>query len=271
MTLTECIVKLSQANIHRANGPMFRMGTRIVEALNLLPATYAAKNPRLKRPVGSSTVTESTILTPQEADVCICSPSNAAHCNAQKHMRLMLNDVSISEADSGAQITETVIHSTHDENDPTVEPSLQSMTDEADYDADSNATSEYRCKKRMSAAIFRYFIDANSEQQADLGITIDASVQEFWRNKIQNAPRKQKLDDLGDSLLHSVNEILAGSQNFKQLVPISPSLHNNRTIRCCSSSACHLLDSCTLHMELVCFGGSWKLCIGIEKQILQVS
>jgi len=36
--------------------------------------------------------------------------------------------------------------------------------------------------------------------------------------------------DVGDALLHSLNEILCGGSNYKQLVPASCSLHSNRTV-----------------------------------------
>ena len=36
----DCIVKLSQPNIHRANGPMFKLGAKIVRKCNLVPSVY---------------------------------------------------------------------------------------------------------------------------------------------------------------------------------------------------------------------------------------
>jgi len=36
----DCIVKLSQPNLHRANGPMFKLGPKIVRDCNLLPSVY---------------------------------------------------------------------------------------------------------------------------------------------------------------------------------------------------------------------------------------
>jgi hypothetical protein len=38
------------------------------------------------------------------------------------------------------------------------------------------------------------------------------------------------LDDVGDALLHSLNELLTGSTNFRQLVPSSSSVNNNRSV-----------------------------------------
>lgn len=36
----ECIVKLSQPNVHRANGPMFKLGPQIITQCNLVPSVY---------------------------------------------------------------------------------------------------------------------------------------------------------------------------------------------------------------------------------------
>jgi len=39
-----------------------------------------------------------------------------------------------------------------------------------------------------------------------------------------------KLDDLGDALLHALNELLCGGSNYRQLVPASSSLQCNRSV-----------------------------------------
>jgi len=36
----DCVVKLSQPNIHRANGPMFKLGPKIIRECNLAPSVY---------------------------------------------------------------------------------------------------------------------------------------------------------------------------------------------------------------------------------------
>lgn len=41
--VTTCIVKMSQPNVHRASGPMFKLGERVVKELELEPATYGKK------------------------------------------------------------------------------------------------------------------------------------------------------------------------------------------------------------------------------------
>jgi hypothetical protein len=88
---------------------------------------------------------------------------------------------------------------------------------------------EYRKKKLMSESIFRYFMEADNDKQQDLGITVDANLQQTWRARIAEQP-SVRLHDVGDALLHSLNEILCGGSNYKQLVPASCSLHSNRTV-----------------------------------------
>lgn len=36
----ECVVKLSQPNLHRTNGPMFKLGPKIITECNLTPSVY---------------------------------------------------------------------------------------------------------------------------------------------------------------------------------------------------------------------------------------
>jgi len=38
----ECIVKLAQPNVHRTNGPMFKLGPKIVHDCNLTPSVYGS-------------------------------------------------------------------------------------------------------------------------------------------------------------------------------------------------------------------------------------
>jgi len=71
---------------------------------------------------------------------------------------------------------------------------------------------------------------ATQEHQADLRIEIDERVQERWMLRIENSQSKVKLDDVGDSMLHALNPILCGSGNFRQLVPASSSVNNNRSV-----------------------------------------
>ena len=51
----------------------------------------------------------------------------------------------------------------------------------------------------------------------------------MWKRK-QETGEVKKFDDLGDVLLHALNEILCGASNYRALVPASPSLHINRSV-----------------------------------------
>jgi hypothetical protein len=73
-------------------------------------------------------------------------------------------------------------------------------------------------------------MEANTEQQQNLGVQIDGGLQLEWQTRIRSTAGKLKLDDLGDALLHALNELLCGSTNYRQLVPDTPSVHNNRTV-----------------------------------------
>ena len=39
-----------------------------------------------------------------------------------------------------------------------------------------------------------------------------------------------KFDDLGNALLHALDEILCGSSNYRPLIPATPTLHVNRSV-----------------------------------------
>ena len=87
----------------------------------------------------------------------------------------------------------------------------------------------YRMKKKMSSNVFRYIIHPNEEQLKQMKLTVDKNVQDYWRKKIASESLV-KVDDVGDALLHALDELLCGSTNFKQLIPAAPSVHVNRTV-----------------------------------------
>jgi hypothetical protein len=190
--LDACVVKMSQPHIHRATGPMFKLGSQIVQACNLKEsATYSSC--RNRRNV-------------QAED----GPSTSA-----------------SRAMPQAKTARRV--ESHDDVEP------DSDVDEVDEEAElavemqDESGAQYRHKKRMSSDIFRYIIDADVAQQAEMQISVQAELQMQWREQIAKGLGR-KLDDLGDALLHSLNEILCGSSNYRPLVPATPSLHVNRSI-----------------------------------------
>jgi hypothetical protein len=171
--VNSCIVKLSQPHVHRASGPAFRMGSTIVDQLQLTPASYQKVRMPLKRP----------------------ADADADGSRAKKRLKLVSSASSSSDGEP-------------------VEKSQQG---------------EYGKKKKMSAAIFRYFVEADLIQQGDLKINIDTEFQQTWKAILSTNP-KVKLDDVGDALLHSLNDLLCGGSNYLHLVPPVLSLYNNRTV-----------------------------------------
>jgi len=78
----------------------------------------------------------------------------------------------------------------------------------------------------MSASIFNYVINATEPELAEMHLSIDPDVQRRW----QDDKSVRKFDDLGDSLLHALNDILCGSSNYRQLIPSTPALHTSRSV-----------------------------------------
>jgi len=171
-----CTVKLSQPHIHRATGPMFRLGDEVVETLQLRPALF--HNSRSK------------------------ADSNPSVTGPQQNNRQV---------------------------QPDVEPDDDDGDDTDDDGTDRTESREYRAKKRMSSALFRYIVHADDEQLQQMKLTVHENVQKYWREKIA-ADSSVKLDDVGDALLHALDEILCGSSNYRQLVPATPTVHVNRTV-----------------------------------------
>ena len=95
--------------------------------------------------------------------------------------------------------------------------------------ADQNTT-EYKFCKDQSAKIFKYIVEANEDRLKEMNLEIDPSVQQHWRQQMTERGDTLKLNDCGDSLLHSLNDILCSSSHYRQLVPTAPLLMNNRTI-----------------------------------------
>jgi hypothetical protein len=218
--VSTCIVKLSQPNIHRQSGPMFKIGDLIVEQLKLVPATYGKKRARPTTPRRPST---SFALSSQ--------PSHSAASPLPMDVSQSSDeDVPLARLVSVASAKRTTTAQLHrvDVNDDDVEPS--SHTDNSDSEPDIlDDSAEYRHKKQMSARVFRYFMDADDIAQENLGIVVEAALQRQYQTMLAADPRI-KLDDLGDALLHALNELLCGGSNYRQLVPASSSLQCNRSV-----------------------------------------
>jgi len=107
-----------------------------------------------------------------------------------------------------------------------VEPSDSESDDGAPAREDVD---DYRHRKKMSSDIFRYCMLADEAKQQDMQIVICPQVQQTWQQLIAQNPNI-KLDDVGDALLHALGDVLCGATKYRQLVPSSVSLHNNRTV-----------------------------------------
>ncbi len=122
----------------------------------------------------------------------------------------------------------------------TVEESDSSVSSASDNEPETPATDsnvyvsirrhvqnhEYRKKKKMSSAIFKYFVNATPSQQLAMQVEIDAELQLRWRNMNDVV----KYDDMGDALLHSLDAAICGGSKYRQLIPSSPTLQKNRTV-----------------------------------------
>jgi hypothetical protein len=166
-----CIVKMSQPHVHRRNGPMFKLGDEIVEACQLVPPSYESLQTRVER-------------------------KRARHTDHSKGN------------ERGRQIRRKRRREGEVED---VEPSDSCESSSSDESVDAYQTmrrqvhsEEYREKKAMSAAIFRYFIEATPAQQVTMQVEIDGELQMFWRSRTDVT----KYDDLGDALLHALDASL---------------------------------------------------------------
>jgi hypothetical protein len=175
------IVKLSSPHVHRRTGPMFKLGTSIVEACQLEPVstTAAPKSQKTKKP----------------------SADQPPAPKRRKTRAAMVIRDEESDVEPNSSENENVV----------------------------SASNDYRKKKRMSSDLFQYLIDADEQQREDLGVTVSPSFQETWRER-KISGQVTKFDDLGDSFLHAVDEVLCGSTSYRQLIPARPSLHINRTV-----------------------------------------
>ena len=94
---------------------------------------------------------------------------------------------------------------------------------------DVGSAVDYKERKRMSSAVFKYLMHANAEQQLNMQLNVSAEIQLYW-TQMEAAGTVKKFDDLGDALLHALSEILCGTTNYRPLIPSMPSLHVNRSV-----------------------------------------
>ena len=185
-----CIVKMSQPHLLRAGGVISHLGESIVEELKLVPVTYGKKGTIVS-------VADSRPISGEPEGLSVAQ-STASMQNSRSNRRVGYDDVEPSDSGSDSELQE----------------SDRVM---------------YKRKKQMSASIFRYFVHATDEQQRDLGVGVSQQLQDVWQHRFANDPRV-KCDDLGDALLHALQDNLCGGSSYRQLVPSSVSVHNNRTV-----------------------------------------
>jgi hypothetical protein len=145
---TRCIVKLSQPHIHRANGPMFRMGDDIIKDLNLVAAKYGRKRtPLFSLPQPSTSADQSpqpstsadqppqpstSFDTPTKrlADLTIDTP--------KKRRRLFLEDDGDMEEEVVPDDGEMDVEVEDDNGTPDVEPDSDEMETDVIIDEDGD-------------------------------------------------------------------------------------------------------------------------------------
>jgi len=254
-----CVVKLSSPHLYTTNGPVFKLGKMIVEELNLKPISEIRKRASaVKRPAnvpstgGSTSGVANADKVERSMDTCAelsQTPSRAMSGltidtpkkpNSSKCSRVLFSDVEPTDSSPESDVEVPVESTVEQEVDVevAVEPTESVAEQEMDVEvpakpalsvAERDGDAQYREKKKMSAAIFRYFMFANEAQQEDLGITVDAAVQALWQKEIVDVPNV-KLDDLGDASLHALKALLCPGSMYKELIPSNSGLQVNRTV-----------------------------------------
>ena len=105
----------------------------------------------------------------------------------------------------------------------------RSLDDSLVDNNNDEATNSYNNRKRMSTAIFKYIMLADDDQLKDMKLQVNELVKEYYISQL-NENTSVKLDDLGDALLHALKDIVCGSSNYKQALPKTVSLYDNRTV-----------------------------------------
>ena len=105
----------------------------------------------------------------------------------------------------------------------------RSLDESLSSSIDDEATNCYNNRKRMSAAIFKYIMLADDDQLKEMKLRVNEHVKEYYVSQF-NENISVKLDDLGDALLHALKDIVCGSSSYKQVLPKTVSLYDNRTV-----------------------------------------
>jgi hypothetical protein len=78
----------------------------------------------------------------------------------------------------------------------------------------------------MSSDVFKYINVADYEQLTDINLQVSQCLQQGWKQRLQSE-QAVKFDDVGDALLHALNDTVNGSSTDKQLLAPKSSLHDN--------------------------------------------
>ena len=211
VTDSTCIVKMSSAHLFRSGGVTHHLGDEIVNELSLVPLCFDNKSKRTTQ-CSEKTVTQCSKKRRFDDVEPSSQSENDSVCDTET-----MSDVEPSSDSESESIRETESESdTGDETD-------------SDYDQSSGMDVDYRKRKEMSAAIFRYLMVADEDRQTSMGVSVVREVQEQWRGRMERNPNI-KLDNVGDALLHGLNDILCGGSNYRQLVPSNVALDCNRTV-----------------------------------------
>jgi hypothetical protein len=80
----------------------------------------------------------------------------------------------------------------------------------------------------MSTRLFKYLVNADIDDQKNMGLQINANLQTEWKRRLTADPNC-RVHDLGDAFLHALDEIVCKMTNYRQLMSTDPVLNNNRS------------------------------------------
>lgn len=208
---TTCVVQLSQPHVHRATGPLFKLGQRIVDELHLVPATYGKKRGRPSKPTLTTTKTASSSTSTSGL------PGDSHNSATTAKFRRVDADVEPDDVEPSDGEPDDVQQDDVEQTDGEQDVMPPDLLDDS---------VEYRKKKQMSARFFRYLMEADNASQDEMGLTVEPVLQARWRS----TDRRTKMDDVGDAVLHALNDLLCGGSNYRQLLPANSALQSNRTV-----------------------------------------
>ena len=144
-----CIVKLSQASVHRRNGPMFKLGDEIVKSLSLTASNYQTKKKDCNR---KRLAQNATVLS----YACTCTEQVSDNCKANKHLKTV----------SDQQLTTEDVSMDADVENQTIVDDVSVVHEHVDS---AKHDDEYTRKKKMAAAIYKYFMNARTRTAVGVG------------------------------------------------------------------------------------------------------